>query len=260
MDIKFYKYHGTGNDFVLIDAMSNPSIIERIDCNLVAAMCHRRFGIGADGLMILTSSEVVDFRMIYYNSDGNLSSMCGNGGRCISKFAFDLGYIDNHANFEAVDGIHEVQILGSLVSLGMNDVSNIETRNENTLILDTGSPHYVSFVEGDELKNIVNYGRKIRYSEEFFQKGINVNLACHDGTDLHVATYERGVEDETYSCGTGVVASALSYAMLHNSSGAVHVITRGGELTVSFIANSNGFEHVKLLGPAEFVFQGVYED
>lgn len=255
MIIPFVKYQGTGNDFVLIDARTeDPGEID------VAAICHRRFGIGADGLMLLKNRKDFDFEMIYYNSDGRLSSMCGNGGRCIARFAHSLGLgNDGHLRFLAVDGPHDAVVDSQMVALGMKDVSTWDQRSENLVIMDTGSPHYVKFSETSPAEtDLISFARNIRYGNEFSDSGINVNLAhVLSRGHLSMRTYERGVEDETYSCGTGVTAAALSHAILHDASSPVRVHTPGGELEVSFLKSEHGFSNVILKGPAMEVFRGV---
>ncbi|MBL7811649.1 MAG: diaminopimelate epimerase [Bacteroidetes bacterium] len=254
--IPFVKYQGSGNDFVIIDARNQE--VKDLD---VAAICHRRFGVGADGLMLLAPHPELDFTMVYYNSDGNLSSMCGNGGRCIAHFAHQLG-LGNHGmlRFMAVDGPHEAIVKGNEVSLQMIDVGAPEFRDAQTAVLNTGSPHYVQFVSADpEELDVVKLAREIRYNAEFSKNGINVNFVhIHEPQWLRMRTYERGVEDETYSCGTGVTAAALAYASSHPSvNGPVRVDTPGGRLSVQFARLNNGFTQVVLNGPAVRVFEGI---
>lgn len=253
--MQFVKYQGTGNDFIIIDNRNKSTT--KID---VAALCHRRFGIGADGLMLLEEIENFDFQMIYYNSDGKLSSMCGNGGRCISHFAHSLGLGNkNEVHFLAVDGEHFAKIDRNNVSLGMIDVKNWEVRNENTVVLNTGSPHFVQFITEDMNKlNLVAKAREIRYNKEFADKGINVNFVLIENNNLlQMRTYERGVEDETYSCGTGVTAAALAYKIIHpNTENKTTVVTPGGTLRVEFDCITEGYENVILTGPVAKVFEG----
>lgn len=260
MTIKFSKYQGTGNDFIIIDDRNRtfPGNVP----DLVMFLCDRRFGVGADGLMLLLESNTVDFKMVYYNADGKESSMCGNGGRCIAAYARTLGMFTDKAVFEAIDGKHEVFIdTNELVTLKMKDVRAVENDNGN-FFLDTGSPHYVVPVESLENLNVYDEGRKIRYNERFKNAGTNVNFYQTLKSDLlFVRTYERGVENETYSCGTGVVASAIS-AALHNKTDkyTVSIQTKGGNLEVSFHKRpDNSFTDVWLKGPASFVFDGTIE-
>ena len=256
MQIDFYKYQGTGNDFILIDNRMDPIALTM---EQVRSACDRRFGIGADGLMLLEREPGYDFKMVYYNSDGNQSSMCGNGGRCITAFARQLGLIGNKARFLAVDGAHEALIgEDGIVSLKMQDVKQVESGNDY-FYLDTGSPHYVKFVSGVEDLDVVSEGRKIRNSERFAEAGTNVNFIEKKEEVLFVRTYERGVEDETYSCGTGVTAAALVAALkgLASSKNHCQVKTLGGQLEVSFekVLESN-FYNIWLKGPAQLVFKG----
>jgi diaminopimelate epimerase len=259
MKIFFFKYQGAGNDFVIIDNRKNT--FDRNDTRLVARLCDRRFGIGSDGLMLLCNSDVSDFEMVYYNSDGNSSSMCGNGGRCIVNFARHLGITKEKAVFVAVDGLHEAVSCGSTVKLRMNDVNNIEF-TEDFYFLDTGSPHYVKFVEGLDLYDVYTEGQAIRNSPRFLANGTNVNFVEREPGYLFVRTYERGVEDETLACGTGVTASALVAAMkgLCGKHGSCDVKTPGGKLKVYFKqTSSHSFSDIWLEGPAEKVFEGEIE-
>lgn len=259
MTVKFYKYQGTGNDFIMIDNRAYG--LSKNQTDLVKHLCDRKFGIGSDGLILLTEKISYDFEMVYFNSDGNESSMCGNGGRCLIKFAHQLGIIENKCRFLAIDGDHDGEILpGGIVSLKMKDVEDIENSNGN-YVLNTGSPHYVSFANYVKQIKIVEEARKVRNSDRFIQQGINVNfvekLSDHE---IFVRTYERGVEDETLSCGTGVVASALAFA---SKSGIimnlVDIQSMGGKLQVKFDANGRGYKNIYLIGPAERVFDGEIE-
>lgn len=259
MKIKFDKYQGTGNDFILLDNRENE--YDGITTGQVKVMCDRHFGIGADGLMLLNKKENFDFEMIYYNADGNEGSMCGNGGRCMVQFASTLGIKKNEYLFSATDGTHKAEIdLDKEISLKMNDVTNVKF-SLDYYVLNTGSPHYVQFVEDVENIDVVTEGRKIRNSKEFAKDGINVNFVETLGDDkIYVRTYERGVEDETLSCGTGVTASALIAA--HNEIGfnRVEVKTKGGNLSVEFERKSeSSFENIWLCGPVTFVFSGEIE-
>ena len=255
MDIPFVKYQGTGNDFILIDGRLG---IPQID---VKYWCDRRFGIGADGLMILATSKDsnCDFDMIYYNADGNISSMCGNGGRCIAHWAKSLGIGNGETlKFNAPDGIHVASFMGELVKLSMNPVSKISLLSNGDSELDTGSPHYVRMC--DVLpESFVDDAFAIRHSPNYEKKGINVNFYERlDTHQLFCRTFERGVEDETLSCGTGVTAVALSYAKFENiKNGKINVLTRGGDLAVYFETSVEGdYYNIYLEGPATFVFRG----
>lgn len=256
MNIEFYKYQGTGNDFIILDNRSG--IYDGLTTEQVSFLCNRKFGIGADGLMLLNNHPDYDFEMVYYNADGNEGSMCGNGGRCLVKFAWHMGIITDLYRFIATDGPHEAQIDASgIVSLKMKDVDNI-TLTGNDKVLNTGSPHYIVFVEDIQKINVVNEGRLIRYNELYRKEGINVNFVeKRQDNSIFVRTYERGVEDETLSCGTGVTAAALS--LQDNARGAndIQVETPGGKLRVAFIAdNGNKFTNIWLKGPAEQVYRG----
>ncbi|MEY3368121.1 MAG: hypothetical protein RI973_1276 [Bacteroidota bacterium] len=258
--IPFHKYQGTGNDFVMIDNRRT-RYLGRKDTALIARMCDRRFGIGADGLILLQEANGYDFEMVYFNADGWESTMCGNGGRCIVAFARQLGLISERCQFLAIDGPHQAFVEESgRVELKMTDVRDVE-QGDDYFILNTGSPHYVVFAEDISDLNIVESGQLIRYSDRFRKEGINVNFVEDKGIDIEVATYERGVEGETLSCGTGVTAAALSWALRHRKGGdfELPVLTKGGELSVRFLAEENKrFSGIWLCGPAERVFEGVY--
>jgi diaminopimelate epimerase len=258
MQLKFYKYQGTGNDFVIVDNFQGNVDLSN---EQIAHICDRKFGIGADGLMLLEKSNKYDFEMKYYNADGNLGSMCGNGGRCIVKFAYDINLIDEHAMFLAVDGVHEARIdKEGIVSLEMNDVDAIIKIDNSTCELNTGSPHYVSFVNDVSALDVFKSGREIRYNDAYSKDGINVNFVAIDGEHLKIRTYERGVENETLSCGTGVTAAAIAAFNLGLiKSKLVTVKAMGGNLTVAFESNENKFTNVVLSGPANKAFEGTIE-
>ncbi len=253
-NISFYKYQGAGNDFILID---NRQKLYQLSVSEIAKLCDRRFGIGADGLMLLQEKVGFDFEMVYFNADGNESTMCGNGGRCITQFAKDLGIINDKAVFLAIDGEHEAQILtNEIIALGMIDVSEISFEDDAT-ILNTGSPHFVKFVDDVKHQNIVQEGRKIRHQERFGAKGINVNFVERENEILHIRTYERGVEDETLACGTGVTAAAIASVGKAKGKFEIEVKALGGDLKVSFEKiDEEKVQHIVLQGPAQFVFQG----
>ncbi|MCK5169188.1 MAG: diaminopimelate epimerase [Bacteroidales bacterium] len=255
MKVNFYKYQGTGNNFIIFDDRKNNISLSELQIN---QLCDRRFGIGADGLMLLENHPNLDFNMKYFNADGKESTMCGNGGRCLVAFAKSLNLIDKKANFNAIDGVHKATVNeNNSISLQMQDVNDVKIVNTN-YFLNTGSPHYVSF--RDDIKNIdvYNRGREIRYSAEFSPEGTNVNFVEFQNDKLFVRTYERGVENETLSCGTGVTASAISASMYSDSDkNSYDIITKGGYLNVSFKKqDSNTFSNIWLTGPATFVFKG----
>ena len=254
----FYKYHGTGNDFILFDNREGHIALSK---EQIAHLCHRRFGIGADGLMLLQQAEGYDFRMVYYNSDGSESTMCGNGGRCITAFARFLGIIDAKADFIAIDGPHTAEILpGGLISLHMKDVAGMAIHDGYT-ILNTGSPHYVLWVKSElSAIDVFREGRSIRNQSHFQPHGINVNFVQPMGDTLHVRTYERGVEDETLSCGTGVTAAAIAATCSLTGNFHTHIDTPGGKLEVTFTKPTElSATNVILTGPAVFVFRGDIE-
>ncbi len=257
MTVKFYKYQGTGNDFIMIDNRALGLNKERA---LVEKLCNRHMGIGADGLIYLQERKGYDFEMVYFNSDGNESTMCGNGGRCLIRFAQQLGVINQKCFFLAIDGGHEGEILpDGRISLKMKDVDSIERFN-NDYVLNTGSPHYVKITTDVATLPIVQAAREIRYSEKFKEEGINVNFVEPKAGEIFVRTYERGVEDETLSCGTGVVASALVFAGAQEGEvGRVRVNAIGGNLEVKFKRNGAGFTDIYLIGPALKVFEGTIE-
>lgn len=259
MNMHFYKYQGTGNDFIILD--NRNWSYTALTTERVKALCDRRFGIGADGLMLLNPKTGFDFEMKYYNADGRESSMCGNGGRCLVKFAYDLGIHKATYRFSAVDGPHEAEIEDDgTVNLKMQDVNGIREYHGD-YILNTGSPHYVKVVSDAMDYDVFHKGMDIRYSAEFAKEGINVNFVEQKKPDeIVVRTYERGVEDETLSCGTGVTASALVF--FHNEMGYndVTVITKGGKLVVRYDrVGEDSFQNIWLCGPAMRVFEGDLE-
>jgi diaminopimelate epimerase len=257
MKINFFKYQGAGNDFILIDHTG--SLLKNIDNNLIERLCHRRFGIGADGLMFVTRHEDYDFEMHYFNADGNLGSMCGNGGRCIVAFAKHLGIIDREANFLAVDGPHYARISasGDWVDLQMINVDAV-TRDAEAYVLNTGSPHYVVQQNNLDSFDVFTAGKTIRYNAVYAEKGINVNFVEDKGDHLFVRTYERGVEDETYACGTGVTAVAMAMAKHKNLTGHIKTDIKvlGGDIKIEFDYDGEKFTNVFLCGPAKLVFEG----
>ncbi len=258
MKVSFSKYQGTGNDFIMIDNRTRHFVPDE---KAVARLCSRRTGIGADGLILIEPDESTDFSMRYFNADGKEATMCGNGGRCVIDFAHSLGISGNKTLFRATDGIHEGRIEQNLIRLKMQEVQDINTKN-NSYILNTGSPHYVTFVQDVKAYPVVIKGREIRYSPDFQPEGINVNFVeILDNNTIFNRTYERGVEDETLSCGTGSVAAALVFSMLRqNGSHPVKVHTLGGVLKVSFKkVGNNKFTDIWLEGPAEKVFDGFIE-
>lgn len=258
MKIPFSKYQGTGNDFIIID---NRQFDWKPNQQEIAYLCHRRFGIGADGLMFLSDTEGFDFGMTYYNSDGAESTMCGNGGRCITAFAVSLGLVEACARFWAVDGIHDSVVLYArhpefMVRLKMMDTAIGQVFGDG-IFINTGSPHFV--VQHDNISglDVFHEGRILRNDQRFAPGGSNIDFMEVKPDGLFVRTYERGVEDETLSCGTGVTASALVMAHLRpENKGKYQITAPGGELTVTFKQNGNSFSDIWLEGPAKFVFSG----
>lgn len=257
MKLHFYKYQGTGNDFVILDNRDGYFDASRTD--IVKQVCDRRFGVGADGFMLLENTPGYDFKMVYYNADGNESTMCGNGGRCLVAFAHKMGVFEKETTFLAIDGGHEASIKEGIVYLKMIDVNEVE-QNEQFSWLNTGSPHYVKFVNNINEFPVFEEGKAVRYNERFKAQGTNVNFLEKIGeNEIFVRTYERGVEDETYSCGTGVTAAAI-VASYNGFKSPVKIKTLGGNLSVAFEPKANGgFENVYLNGPAVLVFEGDIE-
>lgn len=259
MKIRFFKYQGAGNDFIILDNRDNK--YSNLAAGQVHQLCHRHFGIGADGLMLLNEKEGYDFEMVYFNADGNEGSMCGNGGRCIVQFASAAGIRKNEYRFLATDGVHEAQInFEKKVRLRMKDVDKVDFLLDH-YVLNTGSPHYVKFVRDVENMDVVEEGKKIRYNKEYAADGINVNFVqVLSDDEIYVRTYERGVENETFSCGTGATASALMAAHNDNGFNTVEVKTKGGSLMVEYEKISESrFTDIWLSGPALPVFTGEIE-
>lgn len=255
--IEFYKYQGTGNDFILIDGYNNN--IPHLSEDIIQKMCHRRFGIGADGLIILRKKEDYDFDMDFYNSDGKNGSMCGNGGRCVVAFAHDIGVIDNETTFWAPDGEHFAKFEShDKISLKMQDLSEIEVHDKG-LFMDTGSPHLIVFANRIDDMDVYMEGKSIRYNETYKAEGVNVNFVELGNNSISLITYERGVEDVTYSCGTGTVAAAIASSIKTNILSPIEAYTKGGQLKVSFEhIKDNIYKNIWLIGPALKSFQGTY--
>jgi diaminopimelate epimerase len=260
MKVIFEKYQGNGNDFIIIDDRDGlfPDKTEN-----VKKLCDRHFGIGADGLMLVKKSDIAEFEMVYYNSDGNISTMCGNGGRCIAAYAFKHGIAKKKMNFIAIDGLHKAAINNSEnknlydVSLQMTNVDKVIKEDEYYFI-NTGSPHHITFVKNVKDVDVYNEGKKIRYGALYSPQGTNVNFVQLNNENIIVKTYERGVEDETLSCGTGVTASAIA-AYLKTGKKIKKIKTTGGDFSVNFEENNGKFVNVTLNGPAEMVFKGEIE-
>ena len=259
MQFTFYKYQGTGNDFIMID--NRQLQFPKNDTKVIEKLCDRRFGIGGDGLILLENDEITDFKMGYYNSDGNQSSMCGNGGRCIIAFAKKLDIIENSATFIAIDGLHHATIdKNDIVSLQMIDVSEIKI-NPEYVFLNTGSPHHIIQVKNLNNLDVKTEGSKIRYSDLYTPSGSNVNFTTQiSDNEFSIRTYERGVENETLSCGTGATAVAIAmHARQISNSNNIKINVQGGKLEVSFDVQNGVYKNVFLKGPASFVFEGNLE-
>lgn len=260
MKLNFYKYQGAGNDFILVDNRTGQ--VDHHNPQLISKLCDRRFGVGSDGMMFLQNAEGYDFEMVYYNADGQPSSMCGNGGRCIVAFAKHLNVIDSETNFLAVDGPHYAKISasGDWVSLQMIDVDTVN-RDADAYVLNTGSPHYVQLTSDLEHKDVYAEGHAIRNNATYLAEGINVNFVEPLDNGYFVRTYERGVEDETYACGTGVTAVALAMAKENHQKGTISTPIKvlGGNLNINFNYDGLTFTNIFLEGPAVKVFEGEIE-
>jgi len=256
MTVKFSKYQGTGNDFVMIDGRDNPV---NFSVKEIKKICDRRFGIGADGLIILNSHPDVDFEMDYYNADGS-QSFCGNGSRCAQAFARNLGIIDEHARFIAIDGIHQGKRMGELYATKMGDVTEVKLLGDDFFV-NTGSPHYIQYVDDLENFKVMEKGAAIRYSEAYNTEGVNVNFVSELDGNIKVRTYERGVEEETYSCGTGVTAVAIAHLVKNEvDQKEVALITKGGELKIQLEkVGARHFKNIWLIGPAQEVYKGDFQ-
>jgi diaminopimelate epimerase len=256
MKLTFYKYQGTGNDFIMID--NRDLSFPKKNIKTINKLCDRRFGIGADGLILLEPSEKFDFKMVYFNADGNEGSMCGNGGRCLVAFAKQLNIIKTETTFDAVDGLHFATIENNVVSLKMIDINTIENHKDYSF-LNTGSPHHVCFSNEINTIDVKEEGAKIRYGAPYFQEGTNVNFVEQLTNDsFKVRTYERGVENETLACGTGVTAVAIAAHNLgKTTSNFIKIDVLGGHLEVSFSEENGIYKDIYLKGPAEFIYQGT---
>ena len=265
MELTFYKYHGAGNDFILFDDFAG-GLHEQFDQTSIAQLCDRRFGIGADGMMFLRAHADYDFEMVYYNSDGAPSSMCGNGGRCIVRFAADRGYINDNCSFLAVDGPHQASLMtDGWVSLQMSDTKKVvQAEVPDAAFVDTGSPHVVQTGYDPATVDVNTVGRNLRNAPAYKEAGVNINFVNRDSDGrILIATYERGVEDETLACGTGVTAAALAAAtddqLAVGSIFSYDVLAKGGELRVRGEVADHGFSNIWLEGPTAFVFKGTMD-
>lgn len=260
MKIEFFKYQGTGNDFIIFDGRAADFPIESFDPGVVQSICHRRFGIGADGVIILRPSRDFDFYMHYYNSDGHPGSMCGNGSRCLVDLAHRLGHIEEITAFEASDGPHKAHVEPGKIAVLMN-AGEPRSLSPHEYFIDTGSPHFIRYVDRIDDVDVVEEGRRVRNSPEYREEGVNVNF-IHEISpeEIEIATYERGVEDETLSCGTGVTAAALIHMHRHNKAhGIIHIRAKGGNLDVEVKRSAGGSQEAWLIGPATMVYKGVID-
>lgn len=261
MTIEFFKYHGTGNDFIILDNRDNR--YNNLTNEQINLLCDRHFGIGADGLMLLNNSKNLDFSMKYFNSDGYEGTMCGNGGRCIVSFAKYLRIIETNTTFEAIDGLHTATINDDfIVKLKMNNIDNKTIiQNNNFFLIDSGSPHYIEFIDSFDNIDIIDRGKKIRFDKTISDKGVNVNFVKIIEKDcIFVRTYERGVENETLSCGTGSIASAIAYKISQKSNSKVITVkTLGGNLNVFSEHENNIYKNIILSGEAKYIFKGKIE-
>lgn len=255
--IHFFKYQGTGNDFVIID--NRTGVANALKYTEIQKICSRRFGVGADGLIFLEDDISSDFKMVYFNADGHQSTMCGNGGRCIVQFAMDLGIINKITTFTAIDGLHEAYIESKKVYLKMSQVDEIITR-KNAYFLNTGSPHHVQIVHNLDGFDVKNEGARLRYGL-YGQIGSNINfIEAANEQDLFIRTYERGVEEETFSCGTGAVAAAICWNFMKSThKSTITLKTKGGILEVSFKREDDSYKDIVLSGPAQFVYEGFWK-
>jgi diaminopimelate epimerase len=257
MTILFNKYQGAGNDFIIID--NRKDVFNPADSRLINRLCNRRYGIGADGLILISRNNAYDFEMKYFNSDGYEGSMCGNGGRCSADFAIRKGLASEKLIFKAVDGVHKAVSENGIIRLQMNDVNN-PSLIKNCYFINTGSPHYVIFSSDVNNIDVNSEGKRYRWSEDFAPGGTNVNFVEPEDNGIYVRTFERGVEEETLSCGTGVTASAIASVLSgHFDTNTVNVRTKGGNLSVSFKISGNLISDIWLSGPATFVFAGEIE-
>tara|TARA_B100001109_G_scaffold30458_1_gene23854 strand:+ start:754 stop:1533 length:780 start_codon:yes stop_codon:yes gene_type:complete len=255
MKIKFQKYQGTGNDFIIIN--NNKLNFPELDSDLIKKLCSRKFGVGSDGLILINPSKNTDFEMIYFNSDGKLGSLCGNGARCSVMFGYENKIIHSKTIFSSCQGNHKATIINNNIFLNMLDVDDLQLY-KNDILLNTGSPHYVKIVQDLENYDVLHNGKKIRNSPDFKSNGINVNFVQKISEDtFKVRTYERGVENETLSCGTGATASAIAMNFLKKTnSEKIKIKTIGGDLNVKFNTNNKSYKNIELSGHVSKVFNG----
>jgi len=255
--LSFVKYQGTGNDFIIFD--NRESSLSKENSVFYKRICHRRYGIGADGVILIQDHNEYDFEMVYFNADGREGSMCGNGARCAVAYSQSIGIIESDAVFLAYDGKHSASINDHNIRIEMTDINDVEVGNDY-YFLNTGSPHYIVFVDDVEQVDVRKEGSEIRYNDRFKAEGTNVDFVQKTDSGIQIRTYERGVEEETLSCGTGVTASALcSFLKYGLNTTQLQVLTQGGNLEVSFDHQDGNFSNIYLQGPANFVFTGEVE-
>jgi diaminopimelate epimerase len=254
--LDFSKYHGTGNDFIVLD--NRKGQVDFLSQELRALLCHRRFGVGADGIIYLENNEN-GLYMRYFNADGNIGSLCGNGSRCFVQYCLELG-IWNDEGFYAADGHHKARLMAEQrIAIGFSD-AGLPEQHDADWYLNTGSPHVVRQVQDLEHIDVIGEGKTIRHARRYQPGGTNANFIEQKQGHLSIRTFERGVEDETLSCGTGAVASALVWASVHQSTGKnlQPLDTRGGKLEVGFTFNGNEFHDIWLIGPAVHIMDGTW--
>ena len=261
MKIDFFKYEGTGNDFVIID--NRELTFQKNDKTLIQNICDRKKGVGADGLILLENHDELDFSMIYFNADGSESGFCGNGSRCITHLSNNLNIINDNAKFNAIDGIHESKITNGRISVKMNDILKSEIFKYNdkysTTFVDTGSPHLIRIYENIDSIDIVKEARELKLIYSEYTDGLNINFCQISDSKIKLRTYERGVEDETLSCGTGAVASAVflkDSGLVSNDK--IEILMKGGLLSVELNKEKNLFSDIWLSGEVNMVFKGGY--
>jgi len=250
----FKKLHGAGNDFIIMHAPA-----KLLNNKIIEMLCHRNFGIGADGLILISKGEKVDFKMDYFNADGFGDSMCGNGGRAAAVFAYLELNAKKKMHFEAIDGLHQAEIIlrdgGSFdVKISMNDITDFDL-NEERLIVDTGSPHYVKRCDNLAALDIIKTAAPIRYDKSISKDGLNINFMERQKEEIFLRTYEKGVENETLACGTGATAAAIAAALWYDMPSA-RIHSKGGDLEVNFKRKGQKFTDIWLRGPVQLVFEG----
>ena len=260
MTLKFDKYQGAGNDFIILN--NYDGFFSKLSEHQFREMCDRHRGIGADGVILLEPSNSVDFEMKYFNSDGKLSSLCGNGARCVVLYAYKNKIINGKTKFSATDGTHEAWLTSSdKVKIQIKEIKKI-LKHKESFVINTGSPHYLKIMDNISDLNVKKEGSAIRYSKDFIPEGINVNfIQIKNNSNFLIRTYERGVEDETLACGTGAVAAAIVMHNIGKTSGNtnIEIETLGGSLNVNFDFENSVYKNIFLEGPVKYVFSGTYK-